>query len=238
MRNFSKLNTSINSANILEILQRQSWGHTTKNSWVKLPNYLVEIIRYLTFRSSSFMLCQNLIKTLYVLVVVYISWQGIPPKMFTMVNFLMQIMISVWQMLETKSLLWYSILDWFKFSVSWQSDPKIYSRLKYWHKNLIKSYKIDPKIYFSSRKVPSKNGTSHIPIYESYPPNLIPHSHQKLSCLKSGVSTRIHTNCHSYQILHHFKDNLTFWCEYSITQKFWIYQWIKRKNSQWRGNYS
>ena len=35
------------------------------------------------------MLCQNLIKTLYVLVVVNISWQGIPPKMFTMVNFLM-----------------------------------------------------------------------------------------------------------------------------------------------------
>ena len=54
--------------------------------------------------------CQNLIKTLYVLVVVYISWQGIPPKMFTMVNFLIQIMISVWQMLETKSLLWYSYL--------------------------------------------------------------------------------------------------------------------------------
>ena len=41
------------------------------------------------FRSSPFMLCQNLIKTLYVLVVVYISGQGIPPKMFTMVNFLM-----------------------------------------------------------------------------------------------------------------------------------------------------
>ena len=48
------------------------------------------------------MLCQNLIKTLYVLAVVYISLQGIPPKMFTMVNFLMQIMISVWQMLERK----------------------------------------------------------------------------------------------------------------------------------------
>ena len=47
------------------------------------------------------MLCQNLIKTLYVLVVVYISWQGIPPKMSAMVNFLLQIMISVWQMLET-----------------------------------------------------------------------------------------------------------------------------------------
>ena len=57
------------------------------------------------------MLCQNLIKTLYVLVVVHISWYGIPPKMFTVVNFLLQIMISVWQMLETKSLLWYFIID-------------------------------------------------------------------------------------------------------------------------------
>ena len=46
------------------------------------------------------MLYQNPSKTLYLLVVVYISWQGIPPKMFTMVNFLMQIMISVWQMLK------------------------------------------------------------------------------------------------------------------------------------------
>ena len=100
------------------------------------------------------MLCQNLIKTLYVLVVVYISWQGIPPKMFTMVNFVMQIMIPVWQMLETKSLLWYFIFNWFLCSVSWQSDPKIYSRLKSWPKNLIKSYKIDPKIYFSAKKVP------------------------------------------------------------------------------------
>ena len=33
---------------------------------------------------------------------------------------------------------------------------------------------------------------------------LIPHSHQKLSCLKRGANTQIHTNCHSYQILHHF----------------------------------
>ena len=31
------------------------------------------VILYLIIRSSSFMLCQNLIKTLYVLVVVYIS---------------------------------------------------------------------------------------------------------------------------------------------------------------------
>ena len=51
------------------------------------------------------MFCHNLIKTLYVLVVVYISLQGIPPKMFTMVNFLMQIMILMLEMLKTKSLL-------------------------------------------------------------------------------------------------------------------------------------
>ena len=31
------------------------------------------VIKYLNFRSFSFMPCQNLIKTLYVLVVVYIS---------------------------------------------------------------------------------------------------------------------------------------------------------------------
>ena len=31
--------------------------------------------------------------------------------MFTVVNFLLQIMISVWQMLETKSLLCYFIID-------------------------------------------------------------------------------------------------------------------------------
>ena len=45
---------------------------------------------------------------------------------------------------------------------------------------------------------------------------LILHSHQKLNCLKSGVSTWIHSKYHSYQILHHFWDILTFWCECSI----------------------
>ena len=34
----------------------------------------------------------------------------------------------------------------------------------------ITSYKIDPKIYFPAKKVPSKSGTSRIPIYGSYPP--------------------------------------------------------------------
>ena len=168
MRDFSKLNKF---SQYFGNLVKEVIGHTTKSSWVKLPKYLVGIIRYLIFRRFSFMLCQNLIRILYVLVVVYISWQGIPPKMFIMVNFLMQIMISVCQMLETKSLLWYFIFNWFYYSVSWQSDPKIYSRLKCWPKNLIKSYKIGPKIYFSAKKVPSKNGTSRIPIYGSYSPS-------------------------------------------------------------------
>ena len=35
----------------------------------------------------------------------------------------------------------------------------------------ITSYKIDPKIYFPAKKVPSKNGTFRIPIYGSYPPS-------------------------------------------------------------------
>ena len=49
-----------------------------------------------------------------------------------------------------------------------------------WPKNLFKaetliqkfitSYKIDPKIYFPAKKLPSNNGTSSIPIYGSYPP--------------------------------------------------------------------
>ena len=53
------------------------------------------------------------------------------------------------------------------------------------HDNLtqkfITSYKIDPKIYFPAEKVPSKNGTSHIPIYGSYPPDIriAPICHQR-----------------------------------------------------------
>ena len=95
-------------------------------SWPNLPNFEAICVENTQLCSKnpflhineetlalSHLSCQNLIKTLYVLVVVYISWQGISPKMFTMVNFLMQIMISVWQMLETKSLLWYFIFNWF-----------------------------------------------------------------------------------------------------------------------------
>ena len=64
MRNFSKSNTLLNSGNILEILQRQSWDHTTNNSLVKSPKYWLRVVRYSIFKSSSFMFCQNLIETL------------------------------------------------------------------------------------------------------------------------------------------------------------------------------
>ena len=40
------------------------------------------------------------------------------------------------------------------------------------HDNLTQKFiqdeNLDPKMYFPAKKVPSKNGTSHIPIYESY----------------------------------------------------------------------
>ena len=52
-----------------------------------------------------------------------------------------------------------------------------------WPKNLFKakiltqkfnaSYKIRPKNLFSSQKSTLKNGTSHIPIYESYHPEIL-----------------------------------------------------------------
>ena len=38
-----------------------------------VSKYWLRIIRYSILKSSSFMFCQNLIKTLYVLIVVYIS---------------------------------------------------------------------------------------------------------------------------------------------------------------------
>ena len=42
MRDFSKLNTLLNSANILEILQKQLWGHTTKKFLNKVSKILTE----------------------------------------------------------------------------------------------------------------------------------------------------------------------------------------------------
>ena len=48
--------------------------------------------------------------------------------------------------------------------------PKNLFKAKILTQKFITSYKIDPKIYFPAKKVPSKNGTSRIPIYGSYPP--------------------------------------------------------------------
>ena len=48
--------------------------------------------------------------------------------------------------------------------------PKTLFKAKILTQRFITSYKIDPKIYFPAKKVPSKNGTSGIPIYGSYPP--------------------------------------------------------------------
>ena len=41
-------------------------------AFARFPKYCLRSIRYLTFKSSSFMFYQNLIETLYVLVVVHI----------------------------------------------------------------------------------------------------------------------------------------------------------------------
>ena len=59
------------------------------------------------------MFCQNLIKTLYVLVVVYISWignsiQNVYNGKFSNANNDFNVTI-----LETKCLLWYFIFNWF-----------------------------------------------------------------------------------------------------------------------------
>ena len=48
--------------------------------------------------------------------------------------------------------------------------PKNLFKAKILTQKFITSYKIDPKIYFPAEKVPSKNGTSRIPIYGIYPP--------------------------------------------------------------------
>ena len=48
--------------------------------------------------------------------------------------------------------------------------PKNLFKAKILTQKFITSYKIEPKIYFPAKKVHSKNGTSCIPIYRSYPP--------------------------------------------------------------------
>ena len=40
--------------------------------------------------------------------------------------------------------------------------------------------------------------------------NLILHSHQKLSCLKSGVEFDMNDILYEFKNLHHFQDSLTF----------------------------
>ena len=45
--------------------------------------------------------------------------------------------------------------------------PQNFFQAKILTQKFITIYKIDPKIYFLAKKVPSKNGTSRIPIYES-----------------------------------------------------------------------
>ena len=48
-------------------------SHNNKKIFSKVSKILAEDNKVFNFKTSSFMLCQNLIKTLYVLVAVYIS---------------------------------------------------------------------------------------------------------------------------------------------------------------------
>ena len=74
MREFSKLNTLINSANILEILQIKAvMGSRNKKLLSRASKIFGGDNKIFNFQKFLTMLCQNLIKTLYVLVVVYIS---------------------------------------------------------------------------------------------------------------------------------------------------------------------
>ena len=70
----SKLYTFINSENILETLLKNVLLCEILTALAKFPNYLLSFIRYSTMKSSWFMFCQNSIETLYVPVVIYISW--------------------------------------------------------------------------------------------------------------------------------------------------------------------
>ena len=72
MRDFSKLkNLNIFSQYFGNLAKTVMRSHN-KKFLSKASKIFGGVVRYLIFRSSSFMLCQNLIKTLYVLVVVYI----------------------------------------------------------------------------------------------------------------------------------------------------------------------
>ena len=73
MTNFSKLNTLLNSANILETLLKNVLWCELMSAFARFPKYWLSLIRYSTLKSSSFMFNQNLIETSYAPVVIYIS---------------------------------------------------------------------------------------------------------------------------------------------------------------------
>ena len=73
MTNFSKLNTLLNSANILETLLKNVLWCELMSAFARFPKYWLSLIRYSTLKSSPFMFNQNLIETSYAPVVIYIS---------------------------------------------------------------------------------------------------------------------------------------------------------------------
>ena len=73
MTNLSKLNTLLNSANILETLQNNVLFCDIMSAFARFPKYWLSLVRYSTFKSSSFMFDQNLIETSYAPVITYIS---------------------------------------------------------------------------------------------------------------------------------------------------------------------
>ena len=73
MTNCSKLDTLLNSANILETLLKNVLLCDLMTAFARFPKYWLSLIRYSTLKSSSFMFNQNLIETSYAPVVIYIS---------------------------------------------------------------------------------------------------------------------------------------------------------------------
>ena len=59
MRNFSNINTSSNSASLLEIFLTNVLLHDPMIAFVKFSKYWLKLTRYSTFTSSSFMFSQN-----------------------------------------------------------------------------------------------------------------------------------------------------------------------------------
>ena len=64
MRDFSELNTLLNSANIFLNIAKAVMRSHSKKILSKLSKILAEDNMVFNFKTSSFMLCQNLIKTL------------------------------------------------------------------------------------------------------------------------------------------------------------------------------